>query len=136
MLHGTGYTLASMRSTDRRWRRRIATRRTSRSANSISAAISTGLLDPVHLGVGQTQVQRMDVAGLGEVLPLELGPGQFHQGRHAGIGQGRRTELGPLQVVELLPVTDRSVPQKEYLVAVGHELGAQVGRRGDLVVRQ
>src|SRR4051794_35172037 len=94
-LQGRGYTCCSMRSTDRRWRRRIGCTCTVREATSGSAAttsvdsvaasrpsghastaspsVDSRSRAPRDLGVALAEVQRSEVTRLLELLALDAG---------------------------------------------------------------
>src|SRR5579883_3287315 len=86
--HGRGYTCASIRSTERRWRRRIGTRWTSIAAGSTARATTSAIrvrsqwhqpAVPARVGVGLTEVERFELPRLHELLALHAWLGQLDQ---------------------------------------------------------
>src|SRR5207244_10304686 len=137
--HGRGYTCASMRSTERRWRRRIGTSCTASSSerrSSRACATLTGPPFPVDLRVGLAEVERLELPRGQELLAQGPRVGQLDEGRGRRVRVAYRPELRARHVVEDLGVTQGAVTEQEAVRACRLELRREIGRRAQLVRRE
>src|SRR4051794_16515840 len=116
---GRGYTCDSMRSTARRWRRRIGTMWTSRSSSWISSgtraatirslSAGPGSLFEVRLGVGLAEVHGLELPRLDELLPDRPGVGQLDERSGRGVRLADRAELDARRLAQHVRVAQCTV---------------------------
>src|SRR5438067_963734 len=106
-----------MRSTARRWRRRIGTMSMCSSSGfrwSGSAAMARG---PVDLGVGLAEVEGLELPRVDELLPERSGVGELHERAGRRVRHARLADLDVAEVLEVLGEAHGSVADGQALLA-------------------
>src|SRR4051812_19902001 len=138
--HGRGYTWLSMRSTDRKCRRRIGTRCTSRLASSGmgtgSGTRAATSADPVTaggarrlfaslevgLGISLPGIERLQLGRVYEIPSDGAGMRQLDQRVRCRIGGTDTTELEMRDISQHLGIPQRAVTDGQALLVAGHQL--------------
>src|SRR3954467_11175246 len=133
-----------MRNTDRRCRRRIGTRCTSRlassgmgtgsgtraatSADPVTAGGAGRLFASLEIGLGISfpEIERLELRRLYELLADGAWMRQINQGGRRRIGGTDTAELEMRDIGQYLGVPQRAVTDSQALLVAGHQLGRQV----------